>query len=63
MYDFIENEARRDRMVEKKMAKSNKVMSANEWRFNDWGSANPHAGSIDAIFSAYHDYRNSQQWN
>ena len=63
MYDFIENEARKDRMVEKKMAKSSKAMSANEWRFNDWGSANPHAGSIDAIFSAYHDYRNSQEWN
>ena len=63
MYDFIENEARRDKAVEKKMSKSNKVMSANEWRFNDWGNANPHTGSIDAIFSAYHDYRNSQQWN
>lgn len=22
-----------------------------------------HSGSFDAIFDAYHDYRNSQQWN
>ena len=62
MYDFIEMETRRDRIVEKKMSKSNRTMSDNEWRFNDWGSAAPHTGSMDAIFSAYHDYRNSQQW-
>ena len=38
-------------------------MSANEWRFNDSGSADPKACSFETIFAAYHDYRNSQQWN
>lgn len=29
-------------------------------RFGDYG--NPHQASINRIFEAYHDYRNSQQW-
>lgn len=39
------------------------TMSANEWRFNDYGSADPHSCSMETIFSAYRDYRASQQWN
>lgn len=39
------------------------TMSANKWRFNDSGSADMCSSSFENIFAAYHDYRNSQQWN
>lgn len=53
-----------DRMIKAERAtKRPSSMSENEWRFHDTGSADPHTCSFDAIFAAYHDYRNSQQWN
>ena len=54
-----------DKMIkeERKGSKKSKSMSDNEWRFNDYGSAEPCRVSMDTIFSAYRDYRASQQWN
>lgn len=52
--------------TERKKSKSSKKsndMSINEWRFNDYGSAEPRGVSMENIFSAYRDYRASQQWN
>lgn len=48
---------------EKKNLGKKGEMSANEWRFNDSGSCEPRKSSLDVIFAAYHDYRESQQWN
>ena len=42
--------------------KETKLMSDNAWRFNDSGSVEPKSYSWETIFDAYHDYRNSQQW-
>ena len=42
--------------------KETTLMSENAWRFNDRGSADPKGSSWETIFDAYHDYRNSQQW-
>lgn len=60
--DELNAEALRQAKAERK-TKSKRPMTANEWRFNDCGSAEPSSSSFDAIFEAYHDYRNSQQWN
>lgn len=49
--------------AERKGSKKSKSMSANEWRFNDYGSVEPRSVSMEAIFCAYRDYRASQQWN
>ena len=53
-----------DKMIKAEARRYNKngAMSANEWRFNDYGSAEPRSSTFDAIFSAYRDYKNSQQW-
>ena len=40
-----------------------KEMSAKQWIFQDHGAKEPMATSFDKIFSAYRDYRNSQQWD
>ena len=37
-------------------------LSANAWRFNDGGSAEPTKCSFDTIFSAYSDYKMSLSW-
>lgn len=65
MYNCCEfdREVRRERTIERRLSSSNRPMTANEWRFNDYGSAEPREVSMDAIFSAYRDYRASQQWN
>ena len=42
--------------------KETTLMSENAWRFNDRGSTDPKGSSWETIFDAYHDYRNSQQW-
>ncbi len=55
-------EAKRQAKIEKSHKRA-KPMTANEWRFNDYGSAEPSSSSFEAIFEAYNDYRNSQQWN
>lgn len=39
------------------------MMSAKAWTNNHYGSAEVAHSSFDTIFSAYRDYRNSQQWN
>lgn len=56
-YDRAIKEARK-----REKRASNRPMTANEWRCCD-GGAEPKASSFEAIFDAYHDYRNSQQWN
>jgi hypothetical protein len=65
MYNCIDfdNEVRKERTIERRLSRSNEPMTANEWRFNDYGSAEPRGVSMDTIFSAYRDYRASQQWN
>ena len=65
MYNCCEFDrgVRRERTIERRLSSSNRPMTANEWRFNDYGSAEPREVSMDAIFSAYRDYRASQQWN
>ena len=55
-YDF-DNEVRKERTIERKLSRSNQPMSANEWRFNDYGSAEPCTCSFDTIFAAYVDYK------
>ena len=62
-YYLIElaREAKREKAREKQS--SRRPMTANEWRFNDYGSAEPRNSSFDTIFEAYNDYRVSQQWN
>lgn len=55
----LNNIAKREARVRAKSGE----MSANEWRFNDSGSCEPQKCSFDDIFAAYHDYRESQQWN
>lgn len=57
--EMLNKEVRRYR----KMTRPSKPLTENEWRYQDGGSAEPSACSFDAIFAAYHDYRNSQQWN
>ena len=65
MYNCIDfdNEVRKERTIERRLSRSSEPMTANEWRFNDYGSAGPRMVSMDSIFSAYRDYRASQQWN
>ena len=60
--DF-DREVRKERTIERRLSSSCEPMSANEWRFNDYGSAAVRSVSMGAIFSAYRDYRASQQWN
>lgn len=62
-YDYATAAAREDAMIDKRVARKDKEMTANEWRFNDVGSAAPYSCTMDAIFAAYRDYRSSQQWN
>lgn len=62
-YECVEKEIRRDRAIERKMSRASRPMTANEWRFNDSGSCEPQTCSLENIFAAYHDYRNSQQWD
>ena len=47
---------------QKRSYKKDRPMTANEWRYCD-GGTEPISCSFDNIFAAYHDYRNSQQWN
>lgn len=47
----------------KQEMRTDKQISANAWRFQDSGSAEPMNSSFEKIFTAYNDYRNSQQWN
>ena len=62
MYE-LDYEIKRERAYERKLSKSKKEMTARQWVNQDRGSANCRTGSFDNIFSAYHDFRNSQQWN
>ena len=57
----LAREAKRDKARAKQS--NRKPMTANEWRFNDYGSAEPRNTSLETIFAAYNDYRVSQQWN
>ena len=59
----LDYEIKRERACERKLSKSKKEMTARQWVNQDCGSANCRMGSFDNIFSAYHDFRNSQQWN
>ena len=63
MYNELDLEIKRERTYEKRVNKSKCEMTARQWVNQDWGSASCRTGSFDSIFSAYHDYRNSQQWN
>lgn len=47
----------------KQEVRTDRQISANAWRFQDSGSAEPMNSSFEKIFTAYNDYRNSQQWN
>lgn len=66
-YDYycteLANEARRDKVIDRRVSRSDRPMTEKEWYFNNSGSADPRNVSVDAIFSAYRDYRMSQQWN
>ena len=48
--------------IRKRERCASRPMTANEWRCCD-GGAEPKSCSFETIFDAYHDYRNSQQWN
>lgn len=39
------------------------ITTARQWQGNSDGACEPMNSSFDTIFSAYHDYRISQQWN
>ena len=62
-YDYATAAARQDAMIDKRAARKERAMTANEWRFNDAGSAEPRTYSFDAIFAAYVDYKQSLNWN
>lgn len=51
-------------MRERALAKRTKpITTARQWQGNSDGACVPMESSFDTIFSAYHDYRISQQWN
>ena len=63
MYNSAEyDEAIRTMRKRERRTASVRPMTANEYRCCDNG-ANPKTSSFEAIFAAYNDYRNSQQWN
>lgn len=49
--DELNREVRRERA---RMSKSGKL-TANAWRYNDCGSADPASASMDSILAAYSD--------
>lgn len=55
--------ANENKTIKNRNSSLDNTMSANKWRFNDSGSADMYSSSFENIFAAYHDYRNSQQWN
>lgn len=61
--DWATSDALMDARIAKRVSRRSGEMTANEWRNNDYGSAEPRACSMETIFAAYRDYRSSQQWN
>lgn len=39
------------------------ITTARQWQGNSDGACTPMESSFETIFAAYHDFRNSQQWN
>lgn len=54
MYDY-DREIRAERAREERQLKRYATLSANAWRFNDYGSAAPREASMDCIMAAYND--------
>jgi len=52
-----------DEMLKEDSDIDRRVNGDIQYRGSCLGGRTPVCSSIDAIFSAYHDYRNSQQWN
>lgn len=51
-------------MRERALAKRTKpITTARQWQGNSDGACVPMESSFETIFAAYHDFRNSQQWN
>ena len=43
--------------------KAKPLTTARQWQGSSDGACAPMESSFDTIFAAYHDFRNSQQWN
>ena len=54
MYDY-DRQIREERAREERQYKKYPVLSANAWRFNDYGSAAPRQTSMASIMDAYND--------
>ena len=50
------------RAEQRRVNSKKKPLSANAWRFNDSGSAEPTYCSFDNIFAAWIDYKQSLSW-
>ena len=62
MMEYYGYELDRAISAERRTYKGKGEMSANEWRFNDYGSAEPAKCSFDTIFAAYTDFKQSMNW-
>ena len=62
MYNF-DSYVKKEHEYRKQINSRKGEMTAREWTNRNWGSADCPSSSFDNIFNAYHDYRNSQQWN
>lgn len=51
-----------DKINNRQVKSKSKELTSRQWIFQDSGAKEPAASSFEKIFSAYRDYRNSQQW-